>query len=84
MKKEIQKDSIGGEERHGKARLRTRREAAEYLRVSPATLSRWAQLRCGPRFVKLTSQAKSSVRYDLSDLDAFIKSATRSTSGPTD
>jgi hypothetical protein len=65
-------------------RLLTRAEAAEYLAVSPATLSRWAHLRCGPRFVKMTDAPKGGVRYAVADLDAFIKSATRSTSGPTD
>ncbi len=69
------------DKRDGRAtrRLLTRAEAAAYLSVSAATLSRWAHLRCGPKFVKLTSAAKSGVRYSVADLDAFIESRSRST-----
>ncbi len=45
------------------------KEAAEYLRVSPATL---AKLRClggGPRFAKPSARL---VLYDRQDLDAWL------------
>ena len=54
-------------------RLLTRPEAAEYLRLSDKTLSRWAWAGRGPRFVKIGG----AVRYDLADLDAFIEAGRR-------
>lgn len=55
-------------------RLMTRREAAEYLGVSQATLSRWAAERTGPPFVKLHSGEAGSVRYPSDLLAAFLES----------
>ena len=52
------------------------KEAAEYLRVSPATL---AKLRClggGPRFAKPSARL---VLYDRQDLDAWLRRAGCST-----
>ena len=51
----------------------TRPEAAEYLRLSDKTLARWAWAGKGPVFRKIGG----AVRYDLSDLEAFITAARR-------
>jgi predicted DNA-binding transcriptional regulator AlpA len=45
--------------------LLTRREVAEYLRVSVATLERWARLGVGPRPHRI---GPNTVRYRLSTL----------------
>jgi excisionase family DNA binding protein len=52
----------------------TRAEAAEYLSVSPGTLSRWAAERRGPPFVKLVDGEAGSVRYPVDLLDDFLAS----------
>lgn len=49
--------------------LLTRREAAEFLGVSPSTLARWAMEGTGPAYFKT-----GSVRYRVRDLEAFIES----------
>lgn len=51
--------------------LMTAKAAAIYLGLSPVTLSGWRSKAKGPRFVKMGR----SVRYDRSDLDAFITSS---------
>ena len=48
----------------------TRSEAAQFLRVPPATLCYWATRRQGPRFAKL---GKRTV-YRKADLERFIDS----------
>jgi transcriptional regulator with XRE-family HTH domain len=53
-------------------RLWTRREAAEYLGVSPATLSRWAADRTGPPFVKLHEGEPGAVRYPSDLMAEFV------------
>lgn len=58
-------------------RLMTRREAATYLGVSPATMSRWAAERTGPPFVKLGDSDNGSVRYPSDALDDFLASRTK-------
>lgn len=55
-------------------RLMTRREAAAYLGVSSATLSRWAADRTGPAFIKLHEGEAGAVRYPSDLLDAFVES----------
>jgi len=55
-------------------RLMTRRDAAAYLGVSAATLSRWAADRMGPPFVKLHEGGAGSVRYPSDLLTAFLES----------
>jgi transcriptional regulator with XRE-family HTH domain len=55
-------------------RLMTRRDAAEYLGVSQATLSRWAADRMGPPFVKLHDGEAGAVRYPSDLLAAFLES----------
>jgi predicted DNA-binding transcriptional regulator AlpA len=62
--------SAAGTER----RLMTRRQAAEVLGVSPATLSRWAAKRTGPPFVKLHHGEAGTVRYPSDLLAAFLES----------
>lgn len=55
-------------------KLMTRAEAAEYLGVSPGTLSRWAADRSGPAFIKLHEGEAGSVRYPSDLLAEFIES----------
>jgi transcriptional regulator with XRE-family HTH domain len=55
-------------------RLLTRADAAEYLGVSPSTLSRWAADRTGPPFIKLNDGEAGAVRYPSDLLDAFVES----------
>jgi hypothetical protein len=58
-------------------------QAARYLSVSTPTLARWRQTGCGPRFLKLGDRKQSTIRYRLSDLNAFVERAARaSTSDP--
>jgi hypothetical protein len=56
--------------------LWTRAQAAEYLGVSQATLSRWAAERTGPPFVKLHDgkDGGGTVRYPSDLLAAFLES----------
>jgi predicted DNA-binding transcriptional regulator AlpA len=58
----------------GNRRLWTRAQAAEYLGVSEATLSRWAAERTGPAFIKMHDGEAGSVRYPSDLLDAFVES----------
>lgn len=58
-------------------RLLTRREAAMFLGVSSATLSRWAAERTGPPFVKLSNSENGSVRYPSDSLDDFLAARTK-------
>jgi predicted DNA-binding transcriptional regulator AlpA len=55
-------------------RLLTRAEAAKFLAVSQATMSRWAADRTGPAFIKLHDGETGAVRYPSDLLDAFIES----------
>lgn len=55
--------------------LLTEREAADYLRLAPATLARWRwRGDRGPRWRKLGG----AVRYAHADLEAFLADATSS------
>lgn len=54
--------------------LWTRAQAAEYLGVSQATLSRWAADRIGPPFIKLHDGDAGSVRYPSDLMAAFVES----------
>jgi predicted DNA-binding transcriptional regulator AlpA len=58
-------------------RLLTRREAASFLGVSSATMSRWAAERTGPPFVKLSDSENGSVRYPSDSLDDFLAARTK-------
>ena len=58
----------------GERRMLRRREAAAYLGVSEATLSRWAADRSGPPFIKLQDSDTGAVRYPSDLLDAFVES----------
>lgn len=58
-------------------RLLTRREAATYLGVSTATMSRWAADRTGPPFVKLSDSGNGSVRYPSDALDDYLAARTK-------
>jgi predicted DNA-binding transcriptional regulator AlpA len=60
-------------------RLIDEHEAAKRLGLAVATLRRWRWVGRDPRFVKIGG----AVRYDPSDLDAFIEAGRRtSTSDP--
>lgn len=48
----------------------TRKQAAEYLDLTEATLAQMATRGTGPRFSKLNERL---VRYRLEDLDAWIE-----------
>lgn len=63
-----------GRESRGGRRLLTRRQTAEILGVSQATLSRWASDRSGPPFIKLHDGDPGAVRYPSDLLDVFIES----------
>jgi predicted DNA-binding transcriptional regulator AlpA len=58
-------------------RMLTRKQAAEYLSISCATLSRWAADRTGPPWVKLGDGDTSAIRYPSDLLDDFIASRTK-------
>jgi len=53
--------------------LRSRREAADYLNVSPQTLAVWA---CTKRYDLPMIKIGRHVKYRQSDLDAFIERNT--------
>ncbi len=52
------------------------REAAEYLRIRPATLHRWRSTGAGPAYIKLGGR----VVYAQDDLDAFARAGRHTTS----
>ncbi len=52
--------------------LRTRREAADFLRLKPQTLAKWAVDGSHLSYIKVGR----SVRYRLSELQAFIERQT--------
>ena len=52
-------------------KLMTTQESANYLGLKTATLEQWRWIGCGPTFCKVGR----AVRYRLSDLDSYIKSA---------
>jgi len=58
----------------------TDKEAADYLGVSPGTLSVW---RCTGRYNLPYVKAGRWVRYRLSDLDAWLAKRTQSHTGQT-
>lgn len=57
-------------------RMLTRKEAASYLSISCASLSRWAANRTGPPWVKLGDGDTAAIRYPSDLLDEFIASRT--------
>lgn len=54
----------------------TTRAAAEYVNVSRAGMNRWRKHGGGPAYVRL---GKRTIRYRLSDLDAFLTSRVAQT-----
>jgi predicted DNA-binding transcriptional regulator AlpA len=58
-------------------RALTTREVARMLGVSPACLQLWRNDGKGPAFVKYGDGPKSSVRYMLTDVEAFIQERKR-------
>ncbi len=48
-------------------------EAAEQLKLSPATLRDWRSNKLGPTYIKLGTGKGCPVRYRLSDLNQFIE-----------
>ncbi len=54
----------------------SRREAAAYISLAPATLARWAMTPGrAPKFTKLGTGKSSRVVYAIADLDAFLRGA---------
>jgi hypothetical protein len=49
------------------------RQAAQYLGVSPGTLTNWRLRNCGPAHIKLGSGKYCAVRYRQSALENFIQ-----------
>jgi hypothetical protein len=47
----------------------TRKEAAEHMRLSPATLANWASLECGPTYVRI---GRGRVLYRMTDNKAWM------------
>jgi len=52
----------------------SRTQAAAYIGMKPNTLDKWRYQGEGPRFLKLGS----AIRYERSDLDAYLDSCKRS------
>jgi len=52
--------------------LLTRRQAAEYLGISPVTLARWAIAGRGPRYSR-SGEQRGRVWYAAADLEAWIE-----------
>ena len=50
--------------------LLTEKDVAQRLRITEYALRRWRFERRGPKFVKLENR---SVRYDLDELDAWLR-----------
>ncbi len=50
-------------------RLRSEREAAAFLNLTPSALRKWRQLKKGPAFVRLSGRC---VKYRISDLEKFL------------
>ena len=57
----------------GQRQLLTVEETADFLRCSISILNKWRVAGAGPPFVRIGTR----VRYRLSDLTAFIKTRTR-------
>jgi hypothetical protein len=57
------------------------KEAAEYLRVSARTLQGWRYKRIGPAYAKLGDGPFAHVVYAVGDLDDFVRTRRRGTSG---
>ena len=55
-------------------RFLTRPEAANYLRVSPKTLAKWAWAGMGPDYFRVGGR----VAYDKSDLETWLERQRRS------
>lgn len=58
--------------------LLNEREAAGLLRLARHTLRDWRSEGRGPRFIRLGSGKRASIRYDLSDLQSFIEAGRTS------
>lgn len=52
----------------------TRKEAAEHMRLSPATLANWASLECGPEYVRI---GRGRVLYQLADIEAWMQNQAK-------
>ena len=58
-------------------KMMTADEAADFLRVSSATLSRWRADGSGPKYIKLGVRRRGPVRYRFDDLAAFLDQGSR-------
>jgi len=58
-------------------------ELAAWLQVAPATLERWRARDQGPTWYKLGKTRQAPIRYKTSEVEAFLKANTfTSTKGP--
>lgn len=58
----------------------TTREAAEFLRMQPQTLTKKRMKNEGPRFIRVPSSSlKPRILYDLDDLQAYVGSRKEET-----
>lgn len=57
--------------------LLNEREAAALLKVAPQTLRTWRSKGRGPRYVRLGAGRRTSIRYDLAELETFINAGRR-------
>jgi hypothetical protein len=68
---------------HCGERLLTPKEVSTILQVTQETLARWRQLEDGPKFVKFGRGRTAPIRYQVSDVIAFVEQSLReSTTGP--
>lgn len=51
----------------------SRRQAAEFLGLSCATLAGWGTEGVGPKFVKLSAGRSAAVRYSLAELQRYMR-----------
>ncbi len=58
--------------------LLTPAELAAKLHTKPAQLAQWRYRGLGPKFIKLGK----SIRYRISDVDAWLDAQTRTCTGP--
>ena len=62
-----------------RAVLATPDQAADLLGVTPRALERWRASGDGPRYVRLS---RSTIRYRVEDLDAFVASRLCASTAP--
>lgn len=54
----------------------TTKQAAEYLGLSPNTLSGWRYLNVGPKYQRLGTSRRAAIRYRRDWLDEWLDAST--------